>query len=92
MTCSDYNDALPKTPANFQPLTPLTFLERAAQCLSRPLADRAWRPAHHLSRSSSARSLQLASALAKRGIGKGDTVSVMLPTRRRCWRRTSACR
>ena len=72
-----YEIDLPKTPANYQPLTPLTFLERSASVF----------PDHpaiiHGSRTTSyadfyARSRRLASALAQRGIGKGDTVSVML--------------
>ena len=28
--CDPYNEDLERNPANFQPLTPLTFLERAA--------------------------------------------------------------
>ena len=72
-----YEIDLDKNPANHQPLTPLTFLERAAKVYPDHLAivhgsrrinyHAFWR-----------RSLQLASALAKRGVGKGDTVSVML--------------
>lgn len=30
MSANPYNTDLDRTPANFQPLTPLTFLERAA--------------------------------------------------------------
>src|ERR1043166_4985740 len=72
-----YDLDLDRNPANFQPLTPLAFLERAA----------AVHPAHtavihgKLKRSLSefyARARALASALAKHGIGRGDTVSVML--------------
>ena len=72
-----YNDDLPKTPANYQPLTPLIFLERSATVF----------PDHPailhggervLYRDFRARSRQLASALAAGGIGVGDTVSVML--------------
>ena len=72
-----YDIDLDKTGANYQPLTPLTFLERSAKVY----------PDHpaiiHGSlrrdyRSFYARSRQLASALVRRGIGKGDTVSVLL--------------
>ncbi|MCC0013138.1 MAG: acyl-CoA synthetase [Rhodobiaceae bacterium] len=72
-----YETDLPKNPANYQPLSPLTFLERSAKVF----------PEHpaiiHGSRTTDyatfyARSRKLASALARRGIAKGDTVSVML--------------
>ena len=33
-----YNEDLDRNPANFQPLTPLTFLERAARVFPRHLA------------------------------------------------------
>ena len=74
---SSYNAGLGKTPANYQPLTPLVFLERAAAVY----------PDHTAIIHGNARityetfykrSRQLASALAARGIGVGDTVSVML--------------
>jgi fatty-acyl-CoA synthase len=74
---SPYDTDLGKTRANYQPLTPLVFLERAASTF----------PDHpaiiHGKRRYSyaefyARSRRLASALAARGIGKDDTVSVML--------------
>ena len=72
-----YDIDLDRNPANFQPLTPLTFLERAASvfpdhtavihgALRRPYAD------------FYARTRRFASALAQRGIKRGDTVSVML--------------
>ena len=64
-------------PANFQPLTPLTFLERSAAVFPDRLAI-----VHGALRRSYTRVLrapeELASALAKRGIERGDTVSVML--------------
>ncbi|GIL02440.1 MAG: acyl-CoA synthetase [Alphaproteobacteria bacterium] len=72
-----YETDLDRNAANYQPLTPITFLERAAMVFpdhtaiihgSQRVSYRAfWR-----------RLLRLASALARRGIGKGDTVSVML--------------
>ena len=76
MAKSPYDTDLDRNPANLQPLTPLGFLERAAAVF----------PAHTavihgpLRRSYAefyARTRRLASALAKRGIGRGDTVSVM---------------
>jgi fatty-acyl-CoA synthase len=78
VTLTVYDTDLDKNPANFQPLTPLTFLERAAGvhpdqtaiihgALRRPYRD------------FYARCRRLASALARRGIGRGDTVSAMLP-------------
>src|SRR5215470_5335576 len=74
---SAYDIGLGKTPANFQPLTPLTFLERAAAVFPDHPAvihgqQRATYAQFH------ARARRLASALARRGIGRGDTVSVML--------------
>ena len=72
-----YNTGLDRNPANYQPLTPLTFLERAASVFPNHTAiihgairrnyDEFYR-----------RSRQLASALSNKGVGRGDTVSVML--------------
>lgn len=72
-----YNTDLDRCEANFQPLTPLSFLARAASTF----------PAHtavvhgELRRSYAefyARSRQLASALQQLGLQRGDTVSVLL--------------
>jgi fatty-acyl-CoA synthase len=72
-----YDTDLDRTPANFQPLTPLAFLERAAAVFPDHTAI-----IHGALRRSYAefyaRSRRLASALAQRGIGRGDTVSAML--------------
>jgi fatty-acyl-CoA synthase len=72
-----YDTGLDRNPANFQPLTPLTFLARAAQVHPDVTAvihgSRAWNY-----REFYARARQLASALVRRGIKPGDTVSVML--------------
>ena len=72
-----FNKDLEKNPANYQPLTPLTFLERSASTFPDHTAI-----IHGSLRRTYAefyaRSRQLASALAKHGIGTGDTVSVML--------------
>src|SRR5688572_1572198 len=77
MAKSPYDTDLDRNPANFQPLTPLTLLERAASVFP----DRTAIVHGALRRSYAefyARSRQLASALAKRGIGRGDTVSAIL--------------
>ncbi len=72
-----YAIGLAKNAANFQPLTPLTFLQRAAEVFPRRAAI-----VHGGLRRDYgefyARSRRLASALAARGIGRNDTVSVML--------------
>ena len=78
MAGNSYAQNLDRTPANYQPLTPLSFLERAA--LVNPdhtavIHGRLRRTYAELY----ARSRRLASALSGRGIGPGDTVSVMLP-------------
>ena len=72
-----YETGLDRVAANYQPLTPLTFLERAAQAFPKHTAI-----IHGKQRidyaSFYARCRRLASALAKQGIRKGDTVAVML--------------
>jgi fatty-acyl-CoA synthase len=77
MAKTAYDTDLDRNPANFQPLTPLTFLERAAAVFPDHQAvihgQRRWTYAELY-----ARSRRLASALARQGIGRGDTVSVML--------------
>ena len=74
---SPYDTDLQRNPANFQPLTPLSFLARAAHVYPDTTAivhgARSWNY-----RQFYARARQLASALARRGIKRGDTVSVML--------------
>jgi fatty-acyl-CoA synthase len=78
MPNNPYNTGLDRTPANFQPLTPLSFLDRAARVFPDHTAI-----VHGALRRSYAefyaRSRQLASVLAARGIAWGDTVSVLLP-------------
>ncbi len=74
---SPYDIGLDKTPANFQPLTPLTFLERSASVFPDHIAI-VHGKARTRYRDFYARARKLGSALAKRGIGRGDTVSVML--------------
>ena len=74
---SIYDSGLEQTVANHQPLTPITLLERAAKTYPDHLAIVHGRQ-HIDYRTFWQRSLRLASALARRGIGKGDTVTVML--------------
>jgi len=73
-----FEQDLGKNPANYAPLTPLSFIERAAYVYPNQVsvihgAQRyTWKETY-------ARCRRLASSLAKRGIGVGDTVAVMLP-------------
>ena len=72
-----YETGLDRVPANFQPLTPLSFLERAAQVFPRHTAIIHGRQRVDYA-TFYARSRRLASALSKLGIKRGDTVAVML--------------
>jgi fatty-acyl-CoA synthase len=71
-----YETDLDRNPANYAPLTPLTFVERAASVYPERTAvvhgarRYTWKETY-------ARCRRLASALAGRGIGVGDTVAVM---------------
>lgn len=75
---SIFDQDLPKNAANYTVLTPLTFIERAAQvypdrpALVHGALRRSWGEVYHRCR-------QMASALSQHGIGKNDTVAVMLP-------------
>ncbi len=75
---NQYSKGLDKNPANFSPLSPLTFIERAASVYPLKTAlvygdiRRNWSETY-------TRCRRLASALNKRGIQTGDTVAVMLP-------------
>jgi len=75
---SIYDQDLPQTPANFAPMSPLSFIERTAEVYPRRLAvvhgslRQDWATTYRRCR-------QLASALSQAGIGKNDTVAVMLP-------------
>jgi fatty-acyl-CoA synthase len=77
MAAADY-DALPRTPANHQPLTPLLFMERAAQVFPARTAVVHGRIRRDY-RTLRDRCVRLAHALSKRGIGRGDTVAALLP-------------
>jgi fatty-acyl-CoA synthase len=78
MSAGIYDTHLDKTSANHVPLSPLSFLARTADVYPARTAC-----VHgNLRRTYAelyARCRRLASALARRGIGKGDTVAVMLP-------------
>jgi fatty-acyl-CoA synthase len=78
MATTPYDTDLDRNPANFQPLTPLTFLERAAAVHPDRIAV-IHGPLRRSYRDLDARARRLASALERRGIGRGDTVAVMLP-------------
>ena len=73
-----YDQALPRTEANFAPLSPLSFIERTAEVYPERLAvvhgdlRCSWLELY-------IRCRRLASALSRRGVCKGDTVAVMLP-------------
>ena len=78
MTHNPYNTDLDKNSANHVALSPLSFLERAAQVYPNRHAivygakRQTWSQTYERCR-------RLASALQRRGIGEGDTVAVMLP-------------
>ncbi|RDE24589.1 acyl-CoA synthetase [Motiliproteus coralliicola] len=75
---SAYERDLDKQAANFSSLSPLSFLERAAAVYPNRAAmvhgpvRRNWAETYQ-------RCQQMASALSKQGIGKGDTVSIIAP-------------
>jgi fatty-acyl-CoA synthase len=79
---SMFDQDLPQTAANFAAMSPLTFIERTAQVYPDRLAvvhglgpqavRQTWGVTYDRCR-------QLASALALAGVGKNDTVAVMLP-------------
>ena len=73
-----FSQDLPKNDANFAALTPLSYIERSALVYPDRVAiihgalTQTWSETY-------TRCRRLASALQQRGIGKGDTVAVMLP-------------
>ncbi|MFN4228482.1 acyl-CoA synthetase [Parvibaculum sp.] len=78
MTTNPYEIGLDKNAANHQPLSPLSFLKRAAEVYPEKLAV-----VHgDLRRNYAelyARCRRLASAISERGMGLGDTVAVIAP-------------
>ena len=77
MAQSPYDTGLDRNPANFQPLTPLSFLERSAAVFPNQTAV-IHGPLRRSYRDFYARTRRLASALRQRGIGRGDTISAVL--------------
>jgi fatty-acyl-CoA synthase len=77
MASNPYEQNLDKNPANYQPLTPLSFLERTAQVYPEQTAV-IHGDMRMTYRQLYTRTRRLASALAAHDIGVGDTVSVML--------------
>ncbi|MDD2875148.1 MAG: acyl-CoA synthetase [Azoarcus sp.] len=73
-----YEQGLDKNAANFVPLSPLSFIERSAYVYPDRVSvihgarQFTWKQTYERCR-------RLASALTQHGIGKGDTVAVMLP-------------
>ena len=86
-----YNVGLDKNAANFVALSPLSYIERAALVYPERTAviygerRQTWAATY-------ARCRQLASALAAKGIGIGDTVAVMLPNVPAMFEAHLACR
>jgi fatty-acyl-CoA synthase len=78
MPASQYSTNLNKNAANYTPLSPLTFIERAAAVFPERCAlvyngsQRSWQETYRRCR-------RLASALRKNGVAKDDTVATMLP-------------
>ena len=78
MTGNKYDQGLDRNPANYVSLSPLSYLERSAQVY--PDYPSVIHGARRFTWAETyARCRRLASALASRGIGRGDTVAVMLP-------------
>jgi fatty-acyl-CoA synthase len=78
MSGNPYDTGLDKNAANYVPLSPIGFLSRTASIYPNRTAvvygerRRTWRETE-------ARCRRLASALARRGVGRGDTVAVLAP-------------
>jgi len=78
MSNSPYSTDLDKNPANFAPLSPLTFIERAASVYPERCAlvygntRQSWAETYRRCR-------RLASALRQKGVREDDTVALMLP-------------
>jgi fatty-acyl-CoA synthase len=75
---SAYDRDLDRSPANYMALTPLSFLPRAASVYPKRTAI-IHGPLRQTWAQTYLRCRRLASALARRGIGRGDTVALMAP-------------
>ena len=73
-----YDTDLDRNPANHVPLTPMSFLGRAAMVHPDRIAV-AYGDVKQSWRETAQRCRRLASALSRRGIGRNDTVAVMAP-------------
>jgi fatty-acyl-CoA synthase len=75
---SMFEEGLARRPANYVPLSPVSFLTRAARIYPNRTAiihgDKRYTYAQFLDRAR-----RLASALASAGVGQGDTVAIMAP-------------
>src|SRR5947199_7894471 len=78
MSLAGYEKGLERNAANYTPLTPVSFLAKAAAVYPERIAvvhgelRRNWRDTY-------ARCRRLASALQRRGVRRGDTVATVLP-------------
>ena len=77
-TESQYDIGLGKTPANFVALTPLSFLARTAAIYPNHTST-TYEGRRFTWSETYARCRRLASYLASRNVGRGDTVAAMLP-------------
>ncbi|MEE2934288.1 MAG: AMP-binding protein [Pseudomonadota bacterium] len=75
---SKYDENLGKCPANYQSLTPISFLERCSLACPNKIAVIDGATSFDY-KQFFVRCKRLGSALRKYGVGKGDTVSVMAP-------------
>ncbi len=73
-----YEQGLEQTPANYAPLSPLSFLARTAGVYPEHTSV-VHGETRHTWAETYARCRRLASALAMRGVGAGDTVSIIAP-------------
>jgi fatty-acyl-CoA synthase len=78
MAAANDDPALARNPANFQPLTPLLFLERTATVFPDRVAV-AHGALRRTYRDLRDRCVRLAHALARQGIGRGEVVAALLP-------------
>jgi fatty-acyl-CoA synthase len=73
-----YSSNLDKNPANYVPLSPLTFIERAASVYPERCAL-IYNESHQTWADTCARCRRFADALQKLGVQEDDTVALMLP-------------
>ena len=73
-----YSLGLDRTPANYVPLSPLSFLERSASVYPR-LTSTIYEDRSYTWAETFERCRRLASFLVRHGISRGDTVAAILP-------------